>query len=202
MEFINVLDENIIRHSVRPCIMEMSIQIQKNIDRYLDLSFHQELYSLLSIFVSIGIHDACTTHQLVKIISSMDDISSVLALELLLDNEQNINNVLFDSIEKKLQNSSSWEEEYWLFKYHFFLKLQESKNSKIHKEYKQFIYDKYNNGVEKSRFFNPTNLATINSPIIINTQYRNSNPDISTFFKTLLSKSVSFYVGTNFYKAP
>ncbi|MEK0315052.1 RNA-directed DNA polymerase [Cohnella sp. 56] len=192
MEFINVLDEKVIDYTLRPSIIEMKTQIQNNINRYLELSYHQELYSLLSIFLFIGVNNVCTNEQLVNIITSMDDLSAILALELLVRDENNINNTLFESIECKLKNSFSWEEEYWLLKYHFFLKLNE--NKKFLKEYKNFIYHKYGTGIERSKFFNPQNLSSLNSPIILATQNQNSKADISTFFNTLFDNNVSFFI--------
>ncbi|MNK91886.1 reverse transcriptase [compost metagenome] len=195
LEFIEVLSEDAINNLLKRSLKHMVPQIQNNIDRYLELNYHQELYSLLSIFVFIGHYEVCSFDQLMKILCSMDDLSSILAFELIICIESNIDSVLFESIEKKLENSLCWEDELWLFKYHFFLRLNEDKRSKLHKEYKNFIYQKYDNGVEKSKFFNPKNLALINSPLILSTQNRNSDSDINTLFNQLLNNKVYFYEG-------
>lgn len=192
LEFIEVLEKVIIEDELKNGIEEIKPQIQMNIDRYIDLNYNQELYSLLSIFYFLNIYSVCEKDTLLQIIGNMDDLSSILSFELLLADKKNIDDYLFETIEKKLENSVSWEEEYWFFKYHILLRINEDKKSNLFKEYKNYLYKKYDNGIEKSKFFNQNNIKKIDSPINVVKQHANSDQDISKFFKVLLDKKICF----------
>ncbi|MFD2046454.1 RNA-directed DNA polymerase [Ornithinibacillus salinisoli] len=192
LEFVDVLEEEKIENELKHGIINIQSQIRENISQYIDLNYSQELFSLLSIFYYLDILTVCSNHQLLKIIKEMDDLSSILSFEILLNDKSNINEVLFETIETKLENSSSWEEEFWLFKYHVLHKINKDKRSKLYKDYKNYIYNKYNNGVVKSKFFDKKNLKCISSPINVEWQHINSDQDISKFFKVLLEKKLCF----------
>jgi hypothetical protein len=192
LEFVDVLDEEKIENELKFGIKKIETQIQENINRYVDLNFSQELYSLLSIFYYLDILTICTKQQLLKIIQEMDDLSSILSFEILLNDVSNIDDSLFETVEIKLENSNSWEEEFWLFKYHVLFRINEDKKSKLFKYYRNYLYDNYNNGIEKSKFFNQNNMKKIDSPINEAWQHANSDQDISKFFKILLANKVCF----------
>ncbi|GIN91108.1 hypothetical protein J22TS1_21590 [Siminovitchia terrae] len=192
LEFVDVLEEDKIENELKFGIKKIEAQIQESINRYIDVNYSQELYSLLSIFYYLDIVTVCSKHQLLKIIQEMDDLSSILSLEILLYNESNIDNILFETIELKLENSNSWEEEFWLFKYHVLYRINEDKKSRLFKDFKNYLYNNYNNGIEKSKFFNQNNMKKIESPINLVWQHANSDQDISKFFKVLLDKKICF----------
>lgn len=193
LEFVDVLDPKIINNQVISSIKEIETQIQFNINTYLDLNYNEELYSLLSIFYYLNILSICSRDQLLKIIEEMDDLSSILAFELLIAEDININDSLFNTIENKLENSLTWEEEYWLFKYHLFLRINEDKKSIINQRYKEYLFNNYNDlGLNKSNFFNQKNFKKIETPLNLFMQNRNSNPDITKFFNVLIENNVHF----------
>ncbi|ANC78261.1 hypothetical protein ABE65_016220 [Fictibacillus phosphorivorans] len=192
MEFIEKLNLNIIENNLISSIEEIKPQIQMNINRYIELNYNQELYSLLSIFYYLNLYSISDKDILLQIIGNMDDLSSILAFELLIYDENNIDRTLFETIEEKLVNSISWEDEYWLFKYHFFLKINENKKSKNYKVFKEHMYLKYGTGIDKSKFFNQKNMKQVQSPINLLFQQKNSNPDISNFYKFLIDKKINF----------
>ncbi len=192
LEFVDVLEEGKVENELKYGIKKIEAQIKENINRYIDLNYNQELYSLLSIFYYLDILTICSKQQLFKIIKEMDDLSSILSFELLLHDESNIDDNLFKVIEIKLENSMSWEEEFWLFKYHVLYRINEDKKSKLYKEFKNYLYNHYNNGIEKSKFFNQNNIKKIESPINVEWQHANSDQDISRFFKVLLDKKICF----------
>lgn len=192
LELVDILEKDKLENQLKYGIKKIEAQIRFNINRYIDLNYSQELYSLLSIFYYLNIFDVCSKQQLIQIISKMDDLSSILSLEILLNDESNIDNSLFKKIETKLENSNRWEEEYWLFKYHVFYRIYKDKKSKFYKIYKEYLYNTYNNGIEKSKFFNQNNIKKIESPINLAWQNANSDQDISNFFKVLLDKKISF----------
>ncbi|CAN7210286.1 RNA-directed DNA polymerase [Rossellomorea sp. LjRoot5] len=195
LEFVDVLEEEKIENELKYGIYKIKKQIQENINLYIDLNYSQELYSLLTIFFYLDVFTVCSRQQLLKVIQNMDDLSSILALEILIKNASNIDDNLFKLIEIKLQNSTSWEEEFWLFKYHLFFRVHEDKNTNLYKEYKNYLYNNYNNGVQKSRFFNQNNLRKIDTPINVVWQHANSDQDISKFFKILLDMKIRFIDG-------
>ncbi|MGP4063459.1 RNA-directed DNA polymerase [Oceanobacillus sp. M65] len=192
LEFVDVLEEDKLENELRYGIKKIETQIRDNINRYIDLNYSQELYSLLSIFYYLDILEVCSKQQLLNVILEMDDLSSILSLEILLNDELNIDNTLFETIETKLENSNGWEEEFWLFKYHVLYRINEDKKSKFYKLYKDYLYNNYNNGIEKSEFFNQSNIKKVESPINVAWQHTNSDQDISKFFKVLLDKKISF----------
>ena len=192
LEFIEVLEKETIENELKRGIEEIKPQIQINMDRYIHLNYNQELYSLLSIYYLLNMYNICEKDTLLQIIENMDDLSSILAFEFLLADENNIDEFFFKTIEKKLESSISWEEEYWLFKYHVLLRINDDKKSKLYKEYQSFLYNKYNNGILKSNFFNQNNINKIDSPINVAWQHAKSDPDISKFFKVLLDKKICF----------
>ncbi|MBC8622032.1 RNA-directed DNA polymerase [Bacillus paralicheniformis] len=191
LELVDVLEE-FIQNNLKKCIEEIKPQIQMNIDRYIDLNYNQELYSLLSIFYYLNINSIFNVDTLLQIIENMDDLSAILSFELILTEENNIDNFLFETIEKKLENSVSWQDEYWFFKYHVILRINKDKKSKLFREYKNYLYKKYNNGINKSKFFNQSNIRKIKSSINVAWQHTNSDQDISKFFNLLLEKKVCF----------
>ncbi|MDX5868491.1 RNA-directed DNA polymerase [Bacillus cereus group sp. BfR-BA-01119] len=192
LEFVDVLEEEKVENELKYGIQKIESQIKENISRYIDLNYNQELYSLLSIFYYLDILTICSKEQLFKIIKEMDDLSSILSFELLLYDESNIDDNLFKLIEIKLENSISWEEEFWLFKYHVLYRINEDKKSKLYNEFKNYLYNHYNDGIEKSKFFNQNNIKKIESPINVEWQHANSDQDISNFFKVLLDKKICF----------
>jgi hypothetical protein len=192
LEFIDVFRDYTVKNLLTSGIKDIEPQVQMNIDRYIDLNYNQELYSLLSIFYHLKIYDICDKESLLHTIKSMDDLSSILAFELLVRNKNNIDDSLFEIMEEKLENSIAWEDEFWLFKYQVLLRINEDKRSKLSIEYKNFIYKKYGEGLEKSIFFDKKNLKKIKCPINLVWQNKNSNDDISKFFMILLEKKVSF----------
>lgn len=115
LEFIDVLNKN---DEVKFGLQKLQEEIRININRYIDLDYSEELYSLLSIFYYLDIVTICTAKQLFEVIKQMDDLSSTLAFEILLQDQININDLLFEALELKLENSISWQEEFWFFKYH------------------------------------------------------------------------------------
>lgn len=192
LEFVDTLEEGKVENELKYGIKKIEAQIKENINRYIDLNYNQELYSLLSIFYYLDVLTICSKEQLFKIIKDMDDLSSILSFELLLHEESNIDDNLFKMIEIKLENSISWEEEFWLFKYHVLYRINEDKKSKLYKGFKEYLYNRYNNGIEKSKFFNGNSLKKIESPINVEWQHANSDQDISSFFKLLLDKKICF----------
>ncbi|UQZ47980.1 hypothetical protein C2H92_15930 [Bacillus halotolerans] len=192
LELVDVLEEGIIENRLKRGIEEIKPQIQMNIDRYIDLNYNQELYSLLSIFYYLKIHSVCDKDTLMSIMEKMDDLSSILSFELLLEDEKNIDNLLFEAVEKKLENSDCWEGEFWFFKYHIFLMINKNKKTKLHIEYKKYLYEMYGNGIDKGKFFNRKNLNRINTPINILWQHAQSDQEIANFYKTLIDMRVCF----------
>ncbi|PGB61580.1 RNA-directed DNA polymerase [Bacillus toyonensis] len=192
LELIDELSDGIIQSRVKKSIIEAKVQIQDNLKSYIDLNYHQEIYSLLSILYYFKIDNICKKEHLLKIIEKMDDLSSVLAFELYIASESNIDEFIFEVVEKKLVNSLSWEEEYWLFKYHFFYRVNAEANSKLKVVHKDYLYDKYGAGVSKARFFNNKNIKKVVSPINLAYQQQNSNDDIAKFYQLLLKKKVTF----------
>ncbi|WJX08198.1 RNA-directed DNA polymerase [Bacillus cereus] len=191
LEFIDILNA-LAKKKVRFGILQTKPQIQYNINRYINMNYHQELHSLLSIFYHMDIRGVCDDIQLLKIIETMDDLSSVLAFELYVQNEYNINNSVFEVIEKKLENSFSWEDEFWFFKYHVFYKISKEKNSVIAKAHKEYLYTKYGNGKPKSQFFNKRNIKKVKSPINLEYRYDTGNQEVEKFYQTLLSRKITF----------
>jgi hypothetical protein len=189
LEFIDLLSKP---DEVKSGIQEIKIEIQNNINRYIDLGFSQELYSLLSIFFYLEILNVCSKEQLLETIEKMDDLSSTLAFEILLKDENNINDELFKTLESKLKNSNSWQEEYWFFKYHVINRIDSDKRKKLYLTYKDYIYKNYAKGESKDAFFNKDKMKNVNSPINSQWQHNNSDQDISMFFKELLKMKVRF----------
>ncbi|UAL14636.1 RNA-directed DNA polymerase [Bacillus paralicheniformis] len=105
LELVDVLEE-FIQNNLKKCIEEIKPQIQMNIDRYIDLNYNQELYSLLSIFYYLNINSIFNVDTLLQIIENMDDLSAILSFELILTEENNIDNFLFETIEKKTRKLS------------------------------------------------------------------------------------------------
>lgn len=191
LEFIDILN-HLTKNSIKSGILQIKPQIQYSINRYVNMSYHQELYSLLSIFYHMDIRGVCDDEQLLEIIEKMDDLSAVLAFELYIQNEENINNNVFKVIEKKLENSLSWEGEFWFFKYHVFYKIGKEKKSKINKAYKDYLYTEYGNGRSKSQFFDKKNINKIKSPINLDYRQGTSNHDVENFYQALLSRKITF----------
>lgn len=189
LEFLDVLNKH---DEVRFGIKDIKREIQNNINRYIDLGFSQELYSLFSIFYYLDILIVCPIEQLLETILKMDDLSSTLAFEILLQGENNINDELFETLESKLENSTSWQEEHWFFKYHIINRINSDKRKKLYLKYKDYLYKKYANGVKQSIFFNADKLKKVESPINYAWQHENSDQDITKFFKELLANKVSF----------
>ncbi|MBR8645144.1 hypothetical protein KEH51_15755 [[Brevibacterium] frigoritolerans] len=88
------MEDNIVEFELKNGIEEIKPQIQMNITRYIDLNYNQELFSLLGIFYHLNIYSICEKDTLMEIIKKMDDFSSILSLELLLEDENNINDFL------------------------------------------------------------------------------------------------------------
>ncbi|WP_215147700.1 RNA-directed DNA polymerase [Exiguobacterium sp. s91] len=168
-------------------------EIQSSINNYIELSYSQELFSLLSIFHYLELYELLPKEILKKIIEQMDDLSAILAFEALLVNEDNIDYDLFENSETKLLNSLSWEDEFWFFKYHVIFKINLNKKKKIYKEFREFLFLKYGNGsMNKGAFMNKKNLVNIESPINRFFQSKNSHQDIGKFFDVLLDNKISF----------
>ncbi|WP_407391737.1 RNA-directed DNA polymerase [Carnobacterium jeotgali] len=189
LEFIDVLNK---KEEVKLGLQRLKKEIRININRYIDLDYNEELYSLLSIFYYMDITTICTIKQLFEVIKYMDDLSSTLAFEILLQDQNNINDWLFEALESKLANSTSWQEEFWFFKYHIINRINLDKRKMLHKKYKDYLYRNYANGLTKDKFFNQKNLKNIKSPINCDWQHHNSMQDIQLFYKELLINNVSF----------
>lgn len=191
LEFVDILDIPA-KNTIKFGILQIKPQIQYSINRYVNMSYHQELYSLLSILYYMNIKGVCDDAKLLEIIEKMDDLSSVLAFELYIQNEENINNTVFKVIEKKLENSLSWEGEFWFFKYHVFYKISKEKNSTINKAYKDYLYTEYGNGRPKSQFFDKRNIKKVESPINLDYRHDKCNQEVEKFYQTLLSRKITF----------
>ncbi|WP_414835025.1 RNA-directed DNA polymerase [Bacillus altitudinis] len=189
LEFLDVLDKF---GEVSVGINGLKKEIQKNIRRYIDLGYNQELYSLFSIFYYLDILTVCPIELLLETILYMDDLSSTLAFEIIVQDENNINDDLFKMLESKLENSTSWQEEHWFFKYHVINRINLDKRKKIHLRYKDYLYREYAEGLPQTLFFNADKLRKVHSPLNCAWQHENSDQNIKIFFKELLMNKVSF----------
>ncbi|MGD7667702.1 RNA-directed DNA polymerase [Brevibacillus laterosporus] len=193
LEFVDTLSEVFIEETIIPSIDSIKLQIEKNINRYIEFNYHQELFSLLSIFYHLEIDGLCNRNQLLNIIEIMDDLSSVLSFEFYVNQEDGFDDTLFNTIEQKLSNSLSWIEEFWFFKYHVLLRINEKKDSDIRKKYKEYMYRTYGEGKEKSLFFNQDKFRKVESPINLMFQHDNTqNQEIRDFYNYLIEKKVCF----------
>lgn len=175
----------------RNVIRQNKSVFMENTKMYIDLGYHQELFSILSLlyFLNINIFDE---EILISIIRNMDDFNAILALKFYIERDIVNWKYLFDTIDFKLQSSLTWDMEFWLFKYEFFFNLISNKKSIFEKEYKDYIYNKYGTGVTKSEFFQPKNLRNINSGMILEAQNFNSDQKISNFYKVLMKYNITF----------
>lgn len=192
LEFIDVIKKDNVAFHIKMGIEEIRPKILMNIERYIDLSYHQELFSILSIFHYLNLNSICDKQILLKIIKEMDDLSAVLAFDLLLPLENGLDKSTFETIEEKLANSECWEEEFWFFKYHVIAKINKDKKSKVYKKYKEYIYEKYSDGIDKGKFFNKDNIKKVQSPINLKWQQEKSEPNIGGFFTNLINKGIYF----------
>ncbi|MDF2558139.1 MAG: hypothetical protein K0R71_1967 [Bacillales bacterium] len=192
LEMLDTFDCETTLELLRKGINNHKNQIIKNIERYIDLNFSQEVYSILSIFHKIRLTDIFDDDLLKKIILKMDDISSILAMEMKLSNSGSLSSDYYEIIETKLSNSKSWDDEYWFFKYHFMFKIHENNKSDFNKNFKNFIFEKYANGKNRSSFFNQNNIRKLDSPINLHFQNKNSHIDICKFFEKMLDLKISF----------
>lgn len=166
---------------------------KENISRYIELGYHQELYSLLSIFYLLDIK-ILEEKLLFKIIDKMDDFNAILSIYTLERLDTIDWNKLFKKLEKKLKISPKWEDSFWLLKYEIFYRVKCDKNSIFTKEYKEYIYKKYNkDSLTKQKFFEEKNLKKIKSNIIFEYQTTNSDTHIGKFFKNLISQKINFF---------
>lgn len=163
----------------------------ENTKVYIELEYHQELFSILSLlyFLRLNIFGE---EILISIIRSMDDFNAVIALKFYIERDTVNWKGLFDEIDFKLQSSLSWDMEYWLFKYEFFFYIISNKKSIFEKKYKEYIYNKYGESMEKSKFFDLKNLRSINSGMIMEVQNFNSDDKISNFYKLLIKHNITF----------
>lgn len=166
---------------------------KENIDRYIELGYHQELYSLLSIFYLLDI-DVLEEDLLFKIINKMDDFNVILAIYILERMDTIDWNKLFSELEQKLSVSSKWEDSFWLLKYEIFYRVKWHKKSMFTKKYKEYICNKYNiNHLTTQEFFETKNLKQIQSNIIFESHNKNGDSQISKFFRNLIDEDVNFF---------
>lgn len=176
------INSNLIRHK------ELII---RNIERFIKLNYNQELFSLLGILYYYKTRNFLSPEILLDIIKLEDDFSSVLAMEIFLENYMGGMNQLLECVEGKLEHTKSWEEEYWFFKYHFFLKVEVDKRFK--KSVKDYIFQKYNsNNLNRSEFFNQKNIKKIDSFLLRIKQSQSSDATINKFFELLIERKISF----------
>lgn len=174
-------------------VIERNLEsFKENIYRYIDLNYGEEMLTILCIFYKLDIY-LLDEEILCKVIENMDDFNSIIAIELC----EKINHInwerLFNTLELKLKKSDSWQSEFWLLKYELFYKVKNKKSSSFTKEYKNYLYKLYDNGITKSEFFNETNLRKLESNIILEVQNKNTkNNDIRKFYMNMLQANVSF----------
>lgn len=193
IEDIVVSDEDAFKGIIEDIIISNEHVFKENIYRYIELGYHQELYSLLSIFYLLDIN-ILDKNLLFEIIDKMDDFNSILAIELFLKLKDIDWNELFNKLEQKIDSSSKWEDDFWLLKYEIFYRVQCHKKSIFTKKYKEYIFNKYNfNSLEKQKFFEKDNLRQINSNIVFEFHNSNGNTDISKFFKNMIDQNINFF---------
>lgn len=193
IEDIVVSNEHVFKDIIEDIIVSNEHVFKENIYTYIELGYHQELYSLLSIFYLLDIN-ILDKNLLFEIIDKMDDFNSILAIELFLKLEDIDWNELFNKLEQKIDSSSKWEDNFWLLKYEIFYRVQCHKKSIFTKKYKEYIFNKYNiNSLETQKFFEKENLRQINSNIVFEFHNSNGNTDISKFFKNMIDQNINFF---------
>lgn len=193
LELVDVIDDEELLKYIRNVLDDISGEIQDNIHRYVDLEYNEEICSILSICYSLEQWSIVDQDCLLECIGRLDDFNAILAMEMYIKNENIEWKNLFDILERKLENSFEWKNEFWLFKYQLFYKIAKEKGKKFEKEYKDFIYNKYSNGKNKGQFFDKKNIKKIYSPIILDVQNKNGNK-LTQFYKNMYDKNITFFM--------
>lgn len=195
LDFINVINEQAIWSYIGKSIINMKDQVHDNIIQYIELEYNEELLAILSIIYKLEIGYILNESILLEIIKTQDDFNSIIAIEIYLENNYTGWKNLFDTIESKLSNSHTWNNEFWLFKYQLFYKLKKEKKLEFEEQYKNYLYDKYSRDKSRSEFFNPKYLKNVESPMIIHVQSKNdgNNLILSNFYEQLLNENISFF---------
>lgn len=195
LDFIKVINEQDILSYIGKSIMNMKEQVHENVKQYIELEYNEELLAILSIVYKLEIGYILDEPILLEIIKTQDDFNSITGIEIYLKNKNIDWNKLFETIESKLSNSYTWNNEFWLFKYQLFYKLKKEKKLKFEEQYKNYLYDKYSRDKSRSEFFNPEYLKKVKSPMIIHVQSKNdgNNLILSNFYEQLLKDDISFF---------
>ncbi|MBC1457016.1 RNA-directed DNA polymerase [Listeria newyorkensis] len=165
--------------------------IVKNIKRFTNLNYNQELFSLLGILYYYRTENFLEPELLLEIIKLEDDFSAVLAMELFYDNYRDAIMSLFACIDEKLERTKTWGEEYWLFKYQFFIKIETDNEFK--KYCKEYLFTHKNEqDLSRAQFFNTKNLNKVDSYLLRNKQRQGKDNAIFQFFEILLDKEITF----------
>ncbi|MCC0762749.1 RNA-directed DNA polymerase [Clostridioides sp. ES-S-0006-03] len=196
LDFIKVINEPDILRYIGKSISNMKNQVCDNINQYIELEYNEELLAILSIIYKLDIGYILDESILLEIIRTQDDFSSIIGIEIYLKNKVINWNILFETIESKLSNSYTWNNEFWLFKYQIFYKLKKEKKLEFEKQYKDYLYNKYSVGKTRAQFFDKKNIKKVESPMIIQVQKEKegSNPILSKFYEQLLGENISFFM--------
>lgn len=82
-------------------------------------------------------------------------------------------------------------EEYWLFKYQFFIKIETDNEFK--KYCKEYLFTHKNEqDLSRAQFFNTKNLNKVDSYLLRNKQRQGKDNAIFQFFEILLDKEITF----------
>ena len=196
LDFIKVINEPDILRYIGNSIINMKNQVYDNINQYIELEYNEELLAILSIIYKLEIGHILDESILLEIIKTQDDFNSIVSIEIYLKNKVINWNTLFETIESKLANSYTWNNEFWLFKYQIFYKLKKEKKLEFEKQYKDYLYNKYSVGKTRAQFFDKKNIKRVESPMIIQVQKEKegSNPILSKFYEQLLGENISFFM--------
>lgn len=191
LDLIDTIDDTSVIFYTKEVIRDNINIIEESIKMYINLGHNEELYSTLCIIYFVEI-DILKEDDLLNIIKNMDDFNVILAIEIY--EKKDILNWerLFNILEIKLKKSNKWEDEFWLLKYEIFYKIKHKKKSIFTRQYQDYLYSKYGSSMSKTSFLQPPNLKKLDTPLVFEVQYKNSNNKISKFYQTLIKKQISF----------
>lgn len=199
IDLIDSIDDFKIKDYVRDVLSDNKKCFQENIKTYIDMEYHQELYSILSIFYFFD-SDILDEDILLDTIVHMDDFNSILAIEIYNRVELRNWDKLFDILENKLKDSLKWKDEFWLLKYEIFYKIKNKKKEIFVDRYEDYLYNKYGSGINKETFLkSDKKLRRTKSPIVYLCQEKGTDEDknIWEFYNYLLKNKVSFLYRNN-----
>lgn len=197
IDLIDTLNDVKVNNYIKEVLKENKELIEENLRFYIEMNYHQEAYSILSLFYFIDFNDV-NESILLDIIKYLDDFNSILSIEIYGNIQKPDWSKLFSTLENKLNDSFSWKDEFWLLKYEIFYKVKNEKDSLFTKEYKIYMHNKYASTEDMNKFFsNEKERKSTKSPIEYLCQKKNDhkqdkNMNIWRFYDTSLKYKVSF----------